>query len=297
MTRWILLVGIAISALRVSAQELTPEEKEREKKFQEKASTVQPDTTKPFGWANSLIAGANLTQASFTNWVQGGENALSYSLWFNGNAMQNLERTNWSNTLKLAFGQSRLGNQGVRKTDDEIYFESLLIYKLGMYVNPYASVTARTQFATGYSYDALGGSKAISAFMDPGFFTQSIGAAYTPAAGIKTRLGVAMREVLTSKYGDLYTGGAKSQVWGGAESVTDAEWAFAKNMQLTSRLELFAPFKPVSDLYVRFDNSIAAKVNEYVNVSFNVQTVYDGSVSGHMQVKQVLAIGLSYQFI
>ncbi len=296
MTRWTLLLLFVMSALNLYSQQMSKEEQEREKKFQEKASSVQKDTTKTFGWANSLIAGANLTQASFTNWVQGGQNALSYTLWFNGGSVQNLERTNWSNTLKLAFGQSRLGGGGLRKTDDEIYFESLLIYKLGLYINPYASVTARTQFATGYSYDAVGTATAVSAFMDPGFFTQSLGAAYTPAAGIKTRIGIAMREVLTSKY-NQYSGGAKSKVWGGGESVTDAEWEFAKNMQLTSRLEIFAPFNPVSDVYVRFDNSVAAKVNEYVNVSFNVQTIYDGSVSGHMQVKQVLAIGLSYQFI
>lgn len=293
MTRWILLVVFVFLALDASAQ-LTKEEQDREKKFQEKAG-VQ-DTSKLFGWKNSVVAGANLTQASFTNWVQGGQNALSYTLWFNGGAVQNMEQTNWANNLKLAFGQVRLSGQGVRKTDDEIYFESLLIYKFALTINPYASLTARTQFAPGYAYDALGNGTAISAFLDPGFFTQSIGAAYTPAAGIKTRLGVAMREVITNKY-NQYSGGAKSKTWAGGESVTDAQWAFATNMQLISRLEIFAPFNPVSDVFVRFDNSIAAKVNEYVNVSFNVQTVFDGSVSGHMQVKEVLAIGLSYQFI
>ena len=294
MTRWLLLLLFSLYTLPAFSQ-LTQDEKDREKKFQEKAG-APGDTTKPFGWAQSVVAGVNLTQASFTNWVQGGQNALSYSLWFNGAAVQNLQKTNWSNSLKLAFGQARLGGEGIRKTDDEIYFESLLIYKLAMTVNPYASVTVRTQFATGYTYDANGVGTAVSAFMDPGFFTQSLGAAYTPAAGIKTRLGFAMREVLTSKH-NQYSGGAKSQVWAGGESVTDAKWEFAKNMTLISRLEIFAPFNPVSDVFVRFDNSIAAKVNEYVNVSFNVQTVYDGSVSGHMQVKQVLAIGLSYQFI
>ena len=296
MIRLILFVVLTITALGAYAQQLTPEEKEREKKFQEKASTVEKDTTKPFGWAKSVVAGANLTQASFTNWVQGGENALSYTLWFNGNATENLVSSNWSNTLKLAFGQSRLGKQSLRKTDDEIYFETLFIYKVGVYVNPYASATARTQFATGYTYDEAGTATAVSAFLDPGFFTQSVGAAYVPAAGVKTRLGLALREVLTSKY-NKYAGGKKSQVWGGAESVTDVDWEFAKNMQLISRLEVFAPFKDISEVYVRFDNTIAAKVNEYVNVSFNVQTIYDGSVSGHMQVKEVLAIGLSYQFI
>jgi hypothetical protein len=297
MTRWSLLVlALIMMSLKVSAQQQSAEDKEREKKFQDKASTVQADTGKPFGWAHSLIGGANLTQASFTNWVQGGQNALSYQVLFDGNATQNMERTNWSNTLKLAFGQSRLGDQGVRKTDDEIYFETVLIYKLGMVINPYASATARTQFARGFAYDAVGNGTEISAFMDPGFFTQSVGAAYTPAAGIKTRLGLAMREIITTNH-NQYTGGAKSQTWGGAESVTDASWNFAENMVLTSRLELFAPFKSIDQVFVRFDNSIAAKVNKWVSVNFNVQLMNDVTVSPKTQVKEVLAIGISYQFI
>ena len=296
MTRWIVLALLAVSTLQVSAQQLTKEQQEQEKKFQEAAGKVQKDTTKPFGWAENVIAGVNLTQSSYTNWVAGGQNALSYTFWFNGSAVDNRERTNWSNSLKLAFGQSRVGGQGIRKTDDEIYFETLLIYKLGLYVNPYVSATARTQFATGYTYDALGTATAVSAFMDPGFFTQSIGAAYTPVAGVKTRLGLALREVVTSVH-NQFSGGKKSQVWAGGESVTDAEWEFAKNMKLISRLEVFAPFNPLSDLVVRFDNTVSSKVNDLVNVTFNVQTLYDGSVSGHMQVKQVLAIGLSYQFM
>ncbi len=295
MTKWILFVILALSTLQVSAQQMSQEDKDREKKFQEKAG-VQ-DTSKVYGWKHSLVAGANLTQSSFTNWVQGGQNSLSWTFLVNGNTTQNLEQTFWTNSLKLAFGQSRLGGGGLRKTDDEIYFESLFIYKLALTINPYASLTARTQFAPGYTYnDALGTSTQVSAFMDPGFFTESIGAAYTPAAGIRTRLGLAAREVVTSTF-NQYAGGEKTKVWGGAESVTDADWNFAENMLLTSRLEIFLPFKPVSDVYTRFDNTLTAKVNQYVNVSLNVQLLYDPTVSGHMQTKEVLAIGVSYQFI
>jgi hypothetical protein len=297
MTRWIFLVALAIMALdlNANAQQLSKEDLEREKKFQERAGVT--DTTKLFGWSHGVVTGANLTQVSFTNWTQGGENALSYTLWMNGNSVQNMESTNWSNTLKLAFGQTRLGIQGVRKTDDEIYFETLLIYKYGLVVNPYAAATARTQFARGYKYDAQGNATAVSKFLDPGFFTQSVGAAYTPIAGLRTRLGAALREVVTSEYSALYAGGEKTKVWGGLESVTDADLKIAENMLLTSRLELFAPFKTLDQVYVRFDNSIAAKVNDYISVSFNVQLINDVTVTRRTQVKEVLAIGLSYQLI
>lgn len=298
MKKWscAIIVILALIAANAPAQQRSQEDIDREKKFQERSAAAQKDTATPLGWNHAVVSGANLTQVSFTNWAQGGENALSYTLWMNGNSAQNLAMTNWSNTLKLAFGQTRLGIQGLRKTDDEIYFESLLIYKLGEYINPYASVTARTQFATGYVYDNAGTPTAVSKFLDPGFFTQSVGAAYTPIPQVKTRVGVALREVVTSQF-NQYADGKKTKVRGGAESVTDAEWKFAENMLLTSRLELFAPFKTIDEVIVRFDNSIAAKVNEYISVSFNVQLINDVTVTRRTQAKQVLAIGLSYQLI
>jgi hypothetical protein len=47
-----------------------------------------------------------------------------------------------------AFGQVRVGSQGSRKTDDEIYLETLLIFKMDPYVNPYVAATLRTRFSS-----------------------------------------------------------------------------------------------------------------------------------------------------
>lgn len=274
----------------------------REKRFQETAAQAGADSSKPFGWTHNIVTGVNLTQVSFKDWVQGGENALSYTLWFGATSVQEKEKTHWVNTLKLAFGQSRLGSQGLRKTDDEIYFETLLIYKLGVYINPYAAGTFRTQFASGYKYDDLGTKTAVSKIFDPAYLTQSVGAAYQPIPEVTTRLGVAIREVLTGdfpRYADdpQTLEVEKTKVEGGIESVTDAEWKFAENMKFTSKLALFAPFKTLDEIILRNDNTITAKVNEYVNVSFNVQFIHDVTVTRRTQVKEVLAIGISYTLL
>lgn len=274
----------------------------REKRFQETAAQAGADSSKPFGWTHNIVTGVNLTQVSFKDWAQGGENALSYTLWFAAKSVQEKEKTHWANTLKLAFGQSRLGSQGLRKTDDEIYFETLLIYKLGVYINPYAAGTFRTQFASGYKYDNLGTRTEVSKIFDPAYLTQSVGAAYQPIPEVTTRLGVAIREVLTGdfpRYADdpQTLEVEKTKVEGGIESVTDAEWKFAENMKFTSKLALFAPFKTLDEIILRNDNTITAKVNEYVNVSFNVQFIHDVTVTRRTQVKEVLAIGISYTLL
>ena len=282
-------------------QELSKEDKEKEAAFQKKAAEGA-DTTTARGWAPALTTNLNLTQVSFKDWAPGGENSLSYALGLIGGAVHTAERTTWSNNLKMAFGQTRLGSQGLRKTDDEIYFESLLIYQLGSVINPYVSATVRTQFAPGYRYADDGSSTEVSRFFDPGYLTQSAGVAWQPSSIFTERIGVALREIVTSRHTgysrDPDTGEEKTfRVVGGPESVTTLEWPFAENMKLSSRLELFAPFNKLDRVIVRNDNVITASVNRYINVSFNVQVINDVNVSPRTQIKQTLSLGFTYNAI
>lgn len=284
------------------AQEMSKDDIEREKAFRERAAKLEQDSTKPYGWSHKVVTGLSLTQVAFKDWAQGGQNALAYTLRLNGSSTQEMEKTNWTLGYKFAIGQARLSDQGLRKTDDEIFFESLFIYKLWMHVNPYASFTLRTQFAKGFEY-LQGNERAVSKFFDPAYLTESIGAAYKPIPEVVTRLGVGVREVVTSQFAQPYSddpttvGIEKVRVNGGIESVTNLEWEFADNMLFKSSLELFAPFKTLDEVIVRSDNSIAAKVNNYVTVGFNVQFVNDVVVTPRTQIKQVLAIAFSYALL
>ena len=47
-------------------------------------SQAQQPPPPEYGWKQSLVAGLTLTQVAFTDWPQGGENALSYTLTANG---------------------------------------------------------------------------------------------------------------------------------------------------------------------------------------------------------------------
>jgi len=257
------------------------------------------DTTLEEGWNISAVTSANLSQVSFENWVQGGENSLSYTASGISTATHLAEQTQWSNFLKLTYGQSRLGNQGLRKTDDEIYFESLLVFLVWEEINPYAAVTARTQFAPGYQYPDDQERTQVSAFFDPAYLTQGAGMRWDPSALVTVRLGVGAREVVTSKFpqyaDDPQTPELeKVRIDGGLESVATFTWNFAENMLLASRLELFSAFSHLDRVIVRNDNLISAKVNNFLSVNFNAQFVNDVTVSPKTQIKETFAIGFSY---
>lgn len=271
--------------------------------FAVNASAQPADTAKvKKPWTHNLVGGLNLTQVSFSdNWAQGGENALAYATTLNGKSDQDLPKTNWATSYKFAFGQTKLGEQGLRKSDDKIDVESNFTYKVGTYINPYVAATLKTQFAKGFEYslNAQGKTvaKQVSAFFDPGYLTQSAGLGYQPIPQIKTRLGAALREVITSKFTN-YAGGEKTKVEGGLESVTEATWQLHSNLLFTGKLELFDPFNNLDIIIMRSDNTLAAKVSKYVTVNFNVQLLKEPPVSrGKIQRKQTLAVGLSYSFL
>ena len=293
MKRFICILILLSISLIASAQEgKTPEQIQAEKDAQARAAKAVIDTVKTFGWKHSVVTGLNLTQVSFKNWVGGGDNALAYTTWLKGESVQDLEQTEWANSYRFAFGQTRLASQGIRKTDDEIYLQSLFIYKLGTQINPYVSATLRTQFATGYKYTDTA-SIPISKFFDPAYLTQSIGLAYQPIPEITTRLGVGAREVITSEFGQYYNHG-EDKVQGGFESVTDVHWSFAENMTYAGKLEMFAAFKTLDQILVRSDNTISAKVNKYISVNFTVQIINDVTASPLTQIREGLALGISY---
>jgi len=293
-----LLVLVALSVAGALAQQKTQEEIDREKKFQEQSAKANADTSKHYGWDHTASAALNLTQASFTNWVAGGSNTLAYSAVLQGSSALASVRTVWANSYKFAFGQARVADQGLRKTDDEIYFESLFIYKMGTYINPYAAATLRTQFGPGYNYSSTPETQ-VSKFFDPAYVTQSAGFAYKPVPEFSTRLGAALREVITSQYKQYATDpvtGTVHSVWtmGGLESVSELNANVAENIQIVARLELFAPFQNMDRIIVRNDYSLVAKVNKYVTTGVTLNLINDVNVLARTQVKQALSLGLSY---
>ncbi len=266
-------------------------------------SLAQEDPSTPpkpeYGWKHGLVAGLTLTQVAFTDWAQGGENALAYTLSADGKSIDDEETSNWTNTYKFAFGQTRLGSQGLRKTDDVIDLSTVFTYKLGTFINPYAAANLKTQIAKGFFYPEPDSSYQVSTFFDPAFIIQSAGVGYQPLKEIKTRLGVGLREVLTNKFNQYTDDPAtnkveKSAVDGGMESVTNVEWQLEDNILFTTQLELFAPFKTFDEVVVRDNTSITAKVSKYITAILNVQLINEKRVSPRTQIKETIALGLSY---
>ena len=215
----------------------------------------------------------------------------------------NQEKFNWANSGKFAFGQASLAGNDPRKAADEIKLESVYTYKLGGEINPYAAATMQTQLTKGLIYTDANDNKgtAISNFFDPGYFTESIGAGYKPNDIIKTRLGVAAKQTIASDF--VYVDDPettkletfKNEI--GVESVTDLNLKISEQILYESKLELFSNFEGTDEIDANWDNTFSAKVSEIIKVSFNFRVLYDKDIFYKRQIKQTLAVGLSYSFL
>ena len=256
----------------------------------------------PSTWKKSVKGGLNMTQTGYDNWSAGGENAFAWQMNLNYSFVQNLEKTTWSNTGKFLYGGTKTGENEMRKSADEIKMESVLTYKLGSKVNPFVAVTGETQFDAGYDY-STDSSFQISAFLDPGYFRESIGAGYAVNENVGTRLGLSFKQTVTSDYPSPYADDPttlevetlRSEV--GAESVTDITVDVSDVTSYVSKLELFSAFSTFKDVDVNWDNTLTVKVSEYININVNFKMVYDKDISEKRQIKQSMAFGVNYTFI
>ena len=257
-----------------------------------------------YGWKNQIVGDLNFTQNQFTDWVQGGEDSWSWALNISAKFEESREKYNWANSAKLAYGQTSIGGSDPRKADDEIKLESVYTYKLGNSLNPYAAATMHTQLAEGKIYADASDNKgtAVSNFFDPGYFTESIGAEYKPGDTFKTRAGVAAKQTIASDYAYADDPDTKNKIEDfknemGAESVTDLNLKVSEQILYESKLEIFSNFEGTDEIDVNWDNTFSAHVSELVKVSFNFRLLYDKDIFYKRQLKQTLAIGLSYTFL
>lgn len=258
----------------------------------------KPAEPPKYGWHKEMLGGLNVTQTSFDNWKQGGENSLAWQANLNFNFTNDQEKTNWANSGKFVYGHTKIGDQESRKSVDEIKLESVFTYKLGTIINPFVATTGETQFTTGYDYGVKPKSE-ISAFFDPAYFRESAGIGYKPNEIVKTRLGVAMKQTITDKYSLRFTGKADETLRNevGAESVTDVNWKVTGTSVLTSKLELFSTLKSLDETDVKWDNLFSTKISKYFNVNFNFNLFYDKDISQKRQIKQAIALGFTYIFL
>lgn len=270
------------------------------------------------------------SQSSFTNWAPGGDNNITLNGFFNFYAGYRKGKSKWENMLGLAYGQSKSGEQDYRKNEDKIDFQSIYGLKAGSDKWYYsANFNFRSQFAEGFDYhddvDTLGPEK-ISNFLAPAFISLGLGGEYRPKDYMSFYISPATARWIIVNDQDLADKGsfgvekakldADGNIIPGTGETSKFEFGayfrfiFAKdvfkNVNLNTKLEMFSDYleKP-ENIDINWDTQINMKVNSWLSAMFGFVLVYDddtpitdkdGKEGPRTQIKQLLSVGLSYNF-
>ena len=257
------------------------------------------DTTKAKPWKVGTVFNATLAQTSLSNWAGGGENSLSLSGLSNTTTNYAKDKISWENTFDFAYGIIKQGDASVDKSDDKIEISSKLGRQLKSYWNLAADVEFRSQFSPGYESGIL-----ISKFLAPAYVVSTIGLEYKPSEDffilVSTLTGKTTL-VMDDKLSDAGAYGVdpgdkiRNELGSYLKSMLKVD--LMENISLQTKLNLFSSYKKNLDQTdVSWETLLLMRVNKYITTNFNTHLIYDEDVTTDVQFKEVLSVGVAFEW-
>jgi Protein of unknown function (DUF3078) len=262
-------------------------------------------------WKKSSQFGANFSNAGFSDWVAGGQNATGFNVFFNTKGEYARDKTTWVNDLQLQYGILDNGS-GTRKSIDRLFFDTKVGRKLSKVWSLVGGLNFQTQFTAGYKYGATSDKDIkISNLFAPAFITEYVGFEWKPkpffsvvfAPGAFRQTIVSDESVfqkndkgiLQSAYG-VPVGKSLQNDVAIMQIVAVFDKDVAKNVNLKLRYQMFIDANKPANTDNRLDAKLAAKINKYFSATFDLILLYDDDQSFQIQQARNLGLGFLYTF-
>ncbi len=282
-------------------------------------------------WKKGGTGALNFSQASFSNWAAGGENAISGAALFNVFAIYKKNNISWENTLDMAYSFLQTDKTALHKNDDKIDFTSKCGYKANKVFNYAGLMNFKSQFSPGYNYP--NDSVMISDFLAPAHILLSTGIDYKPNENLSCFVSpvtgkitivnnqtladagsYGVSEALFDTAGVMTARGKKIRYEFGALISVKFKTEIAKNITLETKADFFSNYlHNPQNIDVNWDLLLNLKVNKFISASITTTFIYDDDtpvpvfkeVAGvrtqagtgpRTQFKEVFAVGFSYKF-
>lgn len=267
------------------------------------------------GWTVNWVGEFKGAQASYSNWSNGGVNTISVTGTTGFSTLYRNGGFGYGLNIDLRYGLSYIANQGKRKINDILAINNRFTYLFGQdnVLTAFANINFTTQFDQGYNYlpekDANViaelrpiDRELISEFMAPAYFSQIAGFGYLPIPALTFTAGLAIKEtfVLNNALSAVYglEPGDNFRFEPGFSFGIQFEGEVMKNVHIYSSVETFTNFNRALDRTdVTFSTEIEGSINDYLSMSFQFVSIYDDDFSKQLQIKQVLAAGLTFTFL
>lgn len=281
-------------------------------------------------WTHENVVGFDLNEIAFVNWSAGGVSSISGLVKGKFTRKYQAQKSKWLNELIVRYGISKQDGIELRKTDDQLQFNSTFGYRRDTTSNWYhtAKFNFNTQFTSGYAYPNT--DLAISNPLSPAYTFLGVGAEYNNKSKnmqlyfspltMKNTLVLNRRladqgsfgvdkaiydadgnmikrgKISRTELGILLTGAHKKEVY--------------KNIIMENRLNLYTDYlNSFGNIDIEWQLQVDFVVNKYVKANINLHMIYDDDIKAKeeiageqiivgpkLQIKQMLGVGLTYSF-
>ncbi len=253
------------------------------------------------GWSFTLDAGLQLTQNYYnTAWAGTEVSSVTWTAVVNAHAEKALtEYVLFTNRLKLQYGQTYQQDAETQrwtppqKSADLVEDEAVLQITRGWLVDPYVSLRLLSQF-----HDA-----ANDLYLNPLTWTEGLGLARsfvkTETAELNGRFGMAFRELMDRSVE------APTPVEGGVETVLWGKRVISERILYETELRVFKALynsesDPADDRWkspdVDWKHTLGVSLAKFVELTLFGEILYDKDVVDRAQIRENLALGLTYRF-
>lgn len=275
-------------------------EKELLKKTEETVAKIMEE--KPNGWNKKGIATVLLNQASFNNWLAGGQSSISGNAGIKYDFNYKSDTWTWDNKLSANYGLTKINKQVLQKTDDRFEFNSLLGKKASGEWYYSGFFNFKTQFDSGF--DQANSSVRISHFFSPAYIQFGPGMLWKRDDNLKINIAPATSKVIIvhkhftdagPSFGVLQ--GQSSRYEFGAAINGYYKFKLMENVTAEHILNLYTNYlEDAQNVDLDYTLNIVMKVNKYLTTNFAFQTIYDDNAFPGFQTRQVIGIGVNYGF-
>lgn len=282
---------------------------------QHSRAVKNPFDTIPAGWRLGGIYNLTINQGALSNWSAGGDNSsISLSTLLSTYALYKQGRHSWDNTLDMAYGFVNTTSLGTRKSDDQIDLLSKYGYDVGKRFFLTGLFNFRSQFSKGYSYTDENTKVLTSNFAAPAYIVFSLGMDYKVDQHLSIFLSPATARWVIVSNDSLaraaafgVDSGKHSRLEFGFFASVQYENTFNKTTSYRTRLDLFSNYlHNVQDVNIYWTNILSVRAFRLISINISLEMIYDndvktvkadGSIGGpSLQLKEVLGIGLAYEF-
>jgi len=277
--------------------------------FSQKKVVIEKVVIEKEGWTNIGKFTFLFNQSAFSNWASGGDNTVAGNATVNYTLNYKKEKFIWSNKLIATYGLTKSENaEFSKKTNDGLMINSMIAYDADNYWFYSFFVNFKTQFTKGYKYTKVDGVETrdlYTEFMSPGYVMVGPGMLWDKSEDLKINLAPA-----TSKFvfvnpnftlpNKAYFGveeGERLRYEIGFSASLFYKFTIMENMTMENVLSFFSNYLDnPQNIDMNYLMNIDMKVNKFFTANFIFQTVYDNNAYSGFQIREVIGIGINYNF-